>query len=163
MTYFDPGNGKFVAVDGCLVDRDCLHIAEKIQDYDPDLQLIALDPDDLHASITSAPFMVIRHKGDGTYERVLEAWELDDRVIERLWLADGTRNNQLDQLVSLEQAKKAKEDYDNSQKMWQNHELFAAAMSNKKSEFSYKNEAGEHVTIKDTEGVVKNKGRQSFS
>jgi hypothetical protein len=47
--------------------------------------------------------------------------------------------------------------------MWQNHELFAAAMSNKKSEFSYKNEAGEHVTIKDNEGVVKDKGRQSFS
>lgn len=163
MTYFDPGNGKFVAVDGCLVDRDCLHIAEKIQDYDPNLQLIALDPDDLHASFTSAPFMVIRHKGDGTYERVLEAWELDDRILERLWLADGTKNNQLDQLVSLEAVKKKEQDDANKEKMWQNHELFAGAMRNPKSSFSYKNEEGTLVTIKDNEGVVKDKGRQSFS
>ena len=159
---FNPGDGNYINIDGNLVEKDSLRIAEKIQDYDPDLQLICADPHDLRISFATAPFMVIRRRENGTYERVLEAWELDDRILERIWAADGTKNNQLDQLVAMEHRKKADKDYADKQKMNANHELFAAAMATPKSSFSYRNEKGEHITIKDNEGVVKNKGREQY-
>jgi len=92
--YFDPGHGQYVVLDGVIVERDALYIAEKINDYDPDLQLICLESEAL-ASIHDAPFLVIRDRGNGVFERVLEAWELDDRIIERLFTADCARNNPL--------------------------------------------------------------------
>jgi hypothetical protein len=163
MSYFDPGNGDFIMIDGHMVERKAHAIALKIQEYDEDLQLICLDPSNENVSFTEAPFMVIRNKGNDVYERVLEAWELDDRILERLWLSDGRKNDQLDILAKMELAKKKEEKDAWNEKKWQNHELFAAAMANPKSSFSYKNEEGELVTIKDDEGVSKNKGRQSFS
>lgn len=159
---FDPGNGNFLVVDGQIVERDALHIAEKIQDYDPDLQLLCLDPDNLHAHVTDAPFVVVRRRDDGRYERVLEAWQLDDRIIERIWAADSARNNQLEQLIALENKKKKEKEDADREVMMQNHELFRAALANPKSEFSFENKEGDLVTISDTEGVKKNKGRQSF-
>lgn len=163
MTYFDPGNGNFVMIDGNIVERDALHIAEKIQDYDPDLMLICADPDDPRMGFATAPFLVIRQRTDGTYERVLEAWELDDRILERIWAADGTRNNQLDQLVKMERQQQRDKETAEKEVMGANHELFAAALANPKSSFSFKNREGDLVTVKDEHPVTYNKGRESYS
>ncbi len=162
-TAFDPGNGKFIIVDGNIVERDAHNIAVKIKEYDEDLELICLDPDSESVTFASAPFLVIRRTADGTYERVLEAWELDDRIIERIWAADGTKNNVLDKLVAMERANKKKEEDAWNEKKWAKHELFAGAMANPKSSFTFKNEAGEVVKISDDSGVSKNGNRKSFS
>ena len=162
-TYFDPGNGNFVIVDGNIVERDAHNIAVKIKEYDEDLELICLDPDSPDITFASAPFLVIKRTADGSYERVLEAWQLDDRIIERIWAADSQKNNVLDTLVKMEEKQRKEREDANKQQMFENHELFAAAMQNPKSSFTFKNDEGDMVKISDEEGVVKNNNRKSFN
>lgn len=163
-SYFDPGNHQdFIMIDGNIVERKAHAIVQKIKEYDEDLDVFCIDPSHPDVTFADAPFVIVRRTPNGTYERVFEAWELDDRIIERLWLSDGQKNNQLDILVKMEEKKKREEEYAKSQKMGANHELFASAMATPKSSFSFRNEAGELVTIKDDEGVSYNNDRKSFS
>lgn len=161
--WFDPGTGNFLMVDGAIVERDALYIAEKLQDYDPDLVVLCLDPENLHAQFTDAPFVVCRRLPNGQYQRVLEAWKLDDTVLERVYLADSHRNNQLDLLVKMEEQKKREKEAADKAKMDENHLMLAAAIRNPKSTFTFKNDEGEKVTVHETEGVKKDNGKKSFS
>lgn len=161
MAYFDPGNGKFVVIDGNIVERDALRIAEKIREYDSDLELICLDPDSDHA-LSSAPFIVIKDRGNGVFDRVLEAWTLDDQIIERLYLADGQATDLLDRLAKMEYAKKKEQEDKWQETKWQSHELFAAAMQNPKSSFTFHNNDGELVRVHDTDGIIKDNNKKSF-
>jgi hypothetical protein len=160
--WFDPGTGNFLMVEGAIVERDALYIAEKLQDYDPDLVVLCLDPENLHAQFTDAPFVVCRRLPNGQYQRVLEAWKLDDTVLERVYLADSHRHNQLDLLVKMEEKKKADKAKADKEKLDDKHQLFAAALRNKKSTFSFENSKGELVTIDETTGVKKDT-RKTFS
>ena len=54
MTTIDAGDGTFVIVDGQIVERDALNIAERINEYDDKLTLVCLDPS--KAEINDAPF-----------------------------------------------------------------------------------------------------------
>lgn len=161
--YFDPGNHQdFILVDGNIVEKRAHAIVQKIKEYDEDLDVLCLDPTHPDVTFADAPFVVVRRTPQGTLERVFEAWELDDRILERLWLSDAQKNNQLEILARMEEKKKREEDYAKSQKMGANHELFAAAMSTPKSSFSFRNEEGDLVTIKDDSGVNYNNDRKSY-
>ena len=85
--YYDPGTGDFVALDGMIVERDALRIAEAIRDYDPNLVLLCLDPDRAEG-ISDAPFIVAECCPDGVLRPVFRAWELNDLILERIRLAD---------------------------------------------------------------------------
>lgn len=148
---FDPGNGNFLVIDGHIVERDALRIAEKIADYDPALRLVCLDNEGFE-SVRDAPFMVVRDNGHGTVERVLEAWTLDDRIIERIWAADNSKHDILAKLVAEEnRLKKDREDKEREERE-ANVELMAAAVTNKKSSFQFHNREGELVKIHDDRG-----------
>ena len=55
--WYDPGNGQFLVVDGQVVERDALRIAEAISDYDPNLTLLCLNPERAEG-ISDEPFVV---------------------------------------------------------------------------------------------------------
>lgn len=75
---------------GIYVEADALRIAEKIQEYDPNLRLkYCANPD----SISDAPYMLVELCRDGIERVVFYIWELDDRVIDRLHQADNQRLN----------------------------------------------------------------------
>ena len=158
--WFDPGNGNFLMVDGQIVERDALYITEKLMDYDPDLRVLCLDPE--KAGVNDAPFVVVKLQPNGTMQRVLEAWQLDDTVVQRVYLADGQRNNQLEQLVKLEQQKKAEKERADKEVMGHNHEIFQGALANEKSEYTFKKD-DKLVTVSDTHGVKYDKGKKSYS
>lgn len=78
---------------GELVERDVLNIAEKLRQYDPNLQLQYLDPSHFDAGIGDAPWRVLEMCKDGIPRVVLTAWELDERVLERIEAADNNRRD----------------------------------------------------------------------
>lgn len=144
--WFDPGTGDFLVVDGNIVERDALRVVEAIKDYDPDLEVLCLDPN--QAGINEAPFVICeRRKTDGALVRIMEAWSLDDRVLERIRLSDTARQNVLDDLVKKEEqrrldlAKKAEED------SAENKDLVEHIVKNKKTSYTFKNDNDELVTL----------------
>lgn len=70
---------------GVYVERDALMIAEKINEYDPNLRLKYCERP---SSLSDAPYKLIEICPDGHERIVFDIWELDDRVIEKLYAAD---------------------------------------------------------------------------
>lgn len=75
--------------DGSLVERDVLHIAERISEYDPNLKLQYLES---AARIGDAPYRVVELCKDGQWRPLFSVWELDQRVLDRIHLGDMLRN-----------------------------------------------------------------------
>jgi len=89
---------------GEVVERDALRIAEKIHEYDPNLILRYCSEPDL----TDAPYRLVEKCPDGFERIVFDIWELDDRVIERIYRADNARTDvSTDLEAANELAKKA--------------------------------------------------------
>ena len=156
--YFDPGTGDFVVVDGQIVERDALHIAEKIKEYDENLEILCLDPDRMD-NINEAPFVICCRRPDGTLYRIFEAWKLDDTVVERVACADNHRfslNDRYESLKAMEE--KLKQDR-YKDKMLENADIVAAAVRNRTSSFKFRNDEGDLVTIHEDKPSEKGNGR----
>lgn len=74
-----------VRVEGQLVERDALNIAEKINAYDSNLYLQVLNASDC---ISDPPFRVLERCKDGIDRVAFTAWTLDDRLMQRIYSAD---------------------------------------------------------------------------
>lgn len=81
---------------GVYVERDVARIAEKIQEYDSNLRLQYVDP--AVSEIHDAPYCLVEICRDGMRRIVFYIWELDDRVLERLYAADTRRHDVLAQV-----------------------------------------------------------------
>jgi len=81
---------KLIEVNGQLVERDALHIAEKIHEYDPNLYLQYLED---AVRVNDPPFRVMEICRDGIHRVAFTAWSLDDRLLERIHNADTNRTN----------------------------------------------------------------------
>lgn len=99
--WYDPGTGNHLVVDGNVVERDALRIAEAIRDYDENLMLLCLQPERAEG-ITDEPFIVAEKGKDGVLRPVLRAWKLDDQILARLFNSDTHRHNVYNDLESLE-------------------------------------------------------------
>ena len=103
--FYDPGTGSHVLVDGMIVERDALRIAEAVRDYDENLVVLCVDPSHV-SGISEEPFIIAERDSSGVFHPVLRCWTLDDTVLERLYLADQQKFNGFDTLVRLEQKQK---------------------------------------------------------
>lgn len=81
--------------EGVYVERDALRIAEKIQEYDENLRLKYCAE---YSSISDAPYKLVEVCKDSVERVVFDIWELDDRVIEKLYAADNRVQNISDML-----------------------------------------------------------------
>lgn len=70
---------------GVYVEEDALRIVEKVQEYDPNLRVKYCAE---FASLSDAPYKLVEVCPDGIERVVFDIWELDDRVIQRLYAAD---------------------------------------------------------------------------
>lgn len=144
---YDPGNGEYIVVDGNIVERDAYRIVERIHEYDENLSVIVLDPET--ANLSDAPFLVVELKPDGTYQRVIEAWQLDERILERLWAADQRKFDSLETLAKLEMKKKKDTEDRYREAIGDGLEMAVAALKSEKSTFSFENKEGDLITLKD--------------
>jgi hypothetical protein len=95
--YYDPGTGSHVIVDGMIVERDALRIAEAIKDYDPNLEILCVDPEHIEG-ISEEPFVIAEKGADGILRPILRAWELNDLVLQRIIAADRVTLKSLEDL-----------------------------------------------------------------
>lgn len=82
---------------GVLVEADVLGIVERIQAYDENLRVTFLDPEQF-SDIRDAPYQIQEICPDGMRRPVMSVWELDERVLERLYAADTQRFDVLHRL-----------------------------------------------------------------
>ena len=103
--WYDPGTGEFLIVDGAIVERDALRIAEAIKAYDENLELLCLDPNRA-TGITDAPFVIAERCRDGILRPFMKIWELNETILHRIWQSDSHKFNGLDRLDSMENSQK---------------------------------------------------------
>jgi hypothetical protein len=99
--WYDPGTGDHLVVDGQIVERDALRIAEAIRDYDDSLVLLCLNPERAEG-ISDEPFVVAERGKDGVLRPVMRAWVLDDQILQRIYNSDTHRHDVLHALETLE-------------------------------------------------------------
>lgn len=146
--YYDPGTGTHVMVDGMIVERDALRVAEAIRDYDDNLVVLCIDPS-VATGISEEPFVIAERGPDGVLRPVLRAWQLDDTVLHRIYLADNKRINTFQTLLDMEKQQRARYQYE-----WEQFRGDAkdkiAHIAGMKSQYSIPDEkTGEKVTFYD--------------
>lgn len=157
--YYDPGNGKHVLVDGQIVEKDALHIAERIKEYDENLEIMCLDP--MMSDFNDAPFVICERKPDGSLRKIFEAWELNNQILERIAQADNhlfDLNAKFDSINNVAEKLKADRYKD---KQGATTELIESIVKDRKTHFSFKNDEGDLVTIHEDRPVQK--GGRSYS
>lgn len=152
VPYFDTGTGKHVLVDGAIVERDALHIAERLQEYDPNLRVMCLDP--LASGLNDAPFVICGVRPDtGAMYKIFECWKLDQSVLDRIESADQHRHDAISKVESMESVQKKLASDRYNEKRFEMADLVASAVKNRTSSFVYKDEHGEKVTIHEDKPV----------
>jgi hypothetical protein len=146
MTHvFDPGNG-YIVVDGQIVERDALRVAEELKRYDPNLEVICLDPE--KADVNDAPFIICEYV-NGVFKRIFETWCLDDRVLDRIKLADQQKFDPSLRLEDLEKVNYERKLSRFKDVMGEKKDLVQHVAS-MKSKYVFKDEqTGEKVTLFD--------------
>lgn len=145
MTTFFTGE-EYINVDGNLVEKDALRVAEAVNDYDPNLFIVCVDPHT--AAINDAPFMVCEKGNDGVMRRIFEVWELNSTVLERIEAADTTRHDVQARIehINAEVRGEWTERYKERKGVF--GDLMLSGLKNKKSSFSYRHpDTGELKTI----------------
>jgi hypothetical protein len=160
----DVNTPELIEVDGHLVERDALKIAEALKRYDENLEILCIDPS-AGPNINEAPFLICERCSDGQLRRVFEAWQLDDRILQRVYSADQRRFDTLEQInrtnAEVERAnlRRYQEQREESK------DLVAHIAASRKSDYSFKDRNGEHVTIREDLpfGLRKEDRKRSFS
>lgn len=138
------------------VERGVSDVVDWIRDYDPNLDVLFLDP--LKAdSPFDAPWIVVEHCRDGKTRLLFSVWDMNESVKARIYSADTTMVD-IDTLITREN-EKARE---KQAKKWEDErgeaaDLMKAAVK-APTTFKFKNTKDELVTLDDQYGVVKREG-----
>lgn len=81
--------------DGVLCEADVYRIVEQVRAYDPNLDIIALNPNHRDIDLTDAPYVLVEKCKDGQWRPVSEFWVLDERVMQVVESADMNRRDLL--------------------------------------------------------------------
>lgn len=68
-----------------IVERDVLNIIQKIMEYDDNIKVQYLER---AVAAGDAPWRIIERCNDGEWRVIFYAWEMDQRVLDRIHLAD---------------------------------------------------------------------------
>lgn len=155
MATLDTGE-SFETVDGQIVEKDALRIAERLKEYDDNLEILCIDP--AKSEINDAPFIICERKGDGSLVRVFEAWQLDNTIIERVILADKHKFDPNARFESLAAMTKKLTGDRYKDRQGELADMMATAVGFKKSAFKMRNHEGDMVKINE-KGPVEKIGR----
>lgn len=131
----------YIVIDDMLVDKKMHEIAQKINDYDEQLCILCVDPN--LCGFSEAPFVLaeVVNTDDGPQVfKVFEFWELNDSVLERLYLSDTRRT---DVLANIDANNKRVRDEENRRyrdRMEAKKDLVASIIASSKSSYSYYDE-----------------------
>lgn len=133
--------------DGSMVEQDLYGIVERIRAYDPSLRVKYLAS---YGVVSDAPYAVFELCPDGIERKVFDVWELDERVMERLYAADNRRQNVLDALDANNNKVRAAQQRNFYEKQLADADLIATWLKSNKGRWTFKNDKGQTVQLDDS-------------
>lgn len=127
---------NLVKVQGQLVERDALHIAEKIAEYDPNLYVQYLESTD---RINDPPFRVMERCRDNVDRVAFTAWTLDDRLMQRIYAADTARTNPSENIFDVNERVRQEDRRRYRERMDDANDIAEHVLKSPKSRYTYKN------------------------
>lgn len=130
---FDPDTERFVS-------EKHKNIATIIHDYNPELQLVWIPPENrTEQEEREYPFAVVHTPavGPNYIVMLLRENEVDQRVLERLFLADQSKNDPKSQVMASNAAAKLVEEYEHAQRMEELAEFHAALIKSPKHTYRH--------------------------
>jgi hypothetical protein len=147
------GNG-FIQIDDYIIEKNAYDVIQKIKAYDPNLDVMFLDPS-RSDGLFDAPWVVVEHCSDGFTRKVFDIWELNERVLERLYSADTKRTDVLATADSINAAIRENNERRFRERLEDNSDRFAHLLSSPKSTYKLETSDGSVLTIDDHYGVTK--------
>lgn len=121
---------------GVYIEDDVLGVVERIQEYDENLRVQFLDPSQSE-SLTDPPYRVMEMCPDGIPRMVFGVWELDERVLRRLYEADTRKQDIMRRLDTVngaareEQKRRFREEV-----LAEAHDLTVSVIESNKTEYT---------------------------
>lgn len=149
------GNG-FVQVDDYVIEKKVLDIVDRIRDYDPNLDVLYLNPDRME--MFDAPWVIVEHCKDGQIRKVFDVWDLNDSVFDRLVACDTMRGDVLTNIDAFNTKLRQAEQRRYDDKRNEASDKFAHLLAHPKTTYTLPADDGEILTIDDKFGVTKRNG-----
>jgi len=143
------------------VERDVLGIVEWIRnygDYYAQIDVAYLDPDKCDSPF-DAPYIIFEHCRDGIPRLVCSVWKLDETVKERIKAADTTLYDVGAQIEKHNEARRKELAQASKDRMAEAGDIYAHALANPKTSYTFPNTDGDNVTLDDHVGIVKRNGQ----
>jgi hypothetical protein len=129
----DQAAPQYITVQGIPVEKDALRIAERVHEYDPSLRVQFLEQAN---SVEEPPFRIVERCKDGIDRPVFSAWTLDEKVLERIYLADNQKWDISGRLDVTNAKAKAQEGRRFKDKLEEAHEITSTVLASPKSTFT---------------------------
>lgn len=137
---------------GVYVTRDVLNVVEKVKEYDENLSIKFCEPS--MAEPGDAPYKLVEKCRDGIERVAFDIWELDERVLERIWAADNQKHDVFMDLEGRNLIAKKKETQRYKESIAAAHDVVVSMLKSGKHKWTYKDE----ITGRTTTFDDRNKG-----
>ena len=138
------------------VQKNVLAVIERIRNYDPNLDVMYLDPSRFDTTPFDAPWVVVERCNDGKTRLVLSVWEMNDLVFQRVAAADTWNIDVQAKLDKVNEAARKEIERKRLESFGDAKDLLVHAMRAPTS-YKFKNHNNELVTLEDDVGIVKRK------
>lgn len=138
---------------GVYIERDVLRVVDAIRDYDPQLRVKYLDPDQ-GGDLTDPPYKIMELCPDGFERLVFAVWQLDGRVMERLYAADTQKHDIVGGIVANNAALREKEKRRfREEELAEAREMTAAVIRSPRDTYRFPGPDGTQIVVSATEPV----------
>jgi hypothetical protein len=129
-----------------VVERDVLNIIQQVMEYDENLKVQYLER---AAAAGDAPWRIIERCRDGEWRVIFYTWQMDQRVLDRIKLADCHSVDVLSAMDSNNASLRKREGRRFQERIGEAGDITKHILQSSKGRYTFKNEKGELVTIDD--------------
>lgn len=133
--------------DGSVMEEDLYGIVERVRNYDPSLRIKYLA---CNGVVSDAPYAIFELCPDGIERKVFDIWELDERVMERLYAADNRKHNILANIDANNNKVRAEQQRNFYERQLADADLIETMLKSNKGRWTFKNDKGALVQIDDS-------------
>jgi hypothetical protein len=141
--------------DGSYVEEDVLNIVEKIRAYDSNLSVKYCDP--ARADPSDPPYKVVELCPDGMERVVFGVWELNEKILERLYAADNSRTNVLVDIHGNNLIAKAQQERRYNEVCLEDQDVVSHLLKSPKGRYSFRRRLDDALVIVDDDSCRKHK------
>jgi hypothetical protein len=133
--------------DSTLIERDVLNIIQQIAEYDPNLKVQYLEK---AAAAGDAPWRIIERCKDGEWRVIFYTWEMDQRVLDRIRMADCHAVDILSAVDSHNVSLRNREGRRFKERMGEANDITAHILKSPKGRYTFRDEhSNKLVTVDD--------------